>query len=160
VKAVVLALAAGLPPLYRAAVRSLLRRNLRRLRAGDVRPLVRSYADDVRFVFPGRSSWAADLRGREEVERWVRRFVDAGLQLEPHEILVAGPPWNTTVCLRFSDRAAAPDGSVVYENRGTIFGRIAWGKVTYYEVHEDTEKVSAFDEYLRGARERLARDRP
>jgi|SRR5215204_1756892 len=146
---VVLATALGaLPSLYAWTVRSMLHRNLRRLRAGEVGPLLGAYADDVRFVFPGRSSWAADLRGKDEVERWVRRFVRVGLQLEPHEILVAGPPWDTSVCLRFMDEATAPDGTIVYSNRGTIFAKIAWGKVTYYEVNEDTQKVAEFDEWL------------
>jgi hypothetical protein len=26
--------------------------------------------------------------------------------------------------------------------------KIAWGKVTYYEVNEDTQKVAEFDEWL------------
>ena len=144
-----LAVALGaLPALYAWAVRAALRHALRRLRAGDVTPLLRAYADEVRFVFPGCSSWAADLRGKGAVEPWLRRFVRVGLQLEPHEILVAGPPWATTVCLRYTDRCVARGGAVVYTNRGVLFGRLAWGKVTYYEVHEDTEKVAAFDAYL------------
>lgn len=138
----------ALPALYAWAVRFMLRRNLGRLWAGDPTPLLATYADDVHFVFPGRSSWAADLRGRDEVERWLRRFVRVGLQFEVHEILVAGPPWNTTVCLWFTDRLTAPEGDVVYANRGTILAKIAWGKVTYYEVNEDSQKVAEFDEWL------------
>jgi ketosteroid isomerase-like protein len=138
----------ALPALYAWAVRSMLRRNLGRLWAGDPTPLLATYADDVHFVFPGRSSWAADLRGKDEVERWLRRFVRVGLQFEVHEILVAGPPWNTTVCLWFTDLLTTPDGEVVYANRGTILAKIAWGKVTYYEVNEDTQKVDEFDEWL------------
>ncbi|MCW3067066.1 MAG: hypothetical protein JWN32_4238 [Solirubrobacterales bacterium] len=149
-KALVLA-AAALPPLYRAAVRALLRRNLVALNAGDPRPLFSSYADDVHFVFPGRSSWAADLHGREALEAWVRRFVEVGMEFDPDEIVVDGPPWSTRMCLRYKDRHRAPGGEIVYENRGIIFCRIAWGKLAYYEVNEDTEKVTAFDEYL-GAR--------
>ena len=148
---VALALAAMLgvlPTLYVWAVRYMLRRNLRRLRVGDLGPLFSTYADDVRFVFPGRSSWAADLRGKDELERWVQRFVRVGLQLEPHEILVMGPPWDTTVCLRFTDHFTAPDGVVVYANCGTIFGKIVWGKLTSYAVYEDTQKVAEFDDYL------------
>jgi ketosteroid isomerase-like protein len=138
----------ALPPLYAWAVRSMLRSNLGRLWAGDPTPLLDSYADNVHFVFPGRSSWAADLRGRDEVERWLRRFVRVGLHFEVHELLVAGPPWDTTVCLWFTDRLTAPDGEVVYANRGTILAKIAWGKVTYYEVNEDTQKVAELDEWL------------
>jgi len=59
-----------------------------------------------------------------------------------------GPPWDTTICLRFTDRCTAPDGTIVYTNRGMVFGKIAWGKITYYVVYEDTQKVAEFDEYL------------
>ncbi len=139
---------AALPPLYAWAVRWMLRRNLAWLWAGDPEPLLTTYADDVRFVFPGRSSWAADLRGKDGVRRWLGRFVRVGLRFEVHEILVNGPLWDTSVCLWFTDRLAAPDGEVVYENRGTILAKIAWGKVIYYEVNEDTQKVAELDEYL------------
>jgi ketosteroid isomerase-like protein len=145
----VLAVVFGLlPALYAWAVRSMLRRTSHRLREGDFEPLFRTYANDIRFVFPGHNSWAGEFRGREEVERWVRRVYQVGLRLEPHEILVTGPPWNTTVCLRFTDRCTAPDGTIVYTNRGMVFGKIAWGKITYYEIHEDTEKVVALDAYV------------
>ena len=137
-----------LPILYAGVVRSLLRRNLRHLREGDFEPVFNTYADDIRFVFPGQSSWAGEFRGRGEVERWVQRVYQVGLRLEPHEILVVGPPWDTTVCLRFTDTCTAQDGAIVYSNRGVIFGKIAWGKITYYELHEDTEKVVALDEYV------------
>jgi hypothetical protein len=146
---VALGLAAALPPLYRWSVGALLRRNLRAMKAGDPGPTFATYAEDVRFVFPGRNSWTTDIRGREELERWVRRFVDTGLQLDPEQVLVSGPPWNTTMCLRYTDRYTAPDGSVPYENQGVIYGKIAWGKLKYYEVCEDTNKVDDFDAYLK-----------
>ena len=149
VVALVLAVVLGLlPVLYAWAVRSMLYRTSRRLREGDFAPLFRTYADDIKFVFPGHNSWAGEFRGRAEVERWVRRVYQVGLRLEPQEILVMGPPWNTTVCLRFTDRCTAKDGTIVYTNRGMVFGKIAWGKITYYEIHEDTEKVVALDAYV------------
>jgi hypothetical protein len=149
VVALVLAVVFGmLPALYAWAVRSMLYRISHRLREGDFEPLFRTYANDIRFVFPGHNSWAGEFLGREEVERWVRRVYQVGLRLEPHEILVTGPPWNTTVCLRFTDRCTAPDGTIVYTNRGMVFGKIAWGKITSYEIHEDTEKVVALDAYV------------
>ncbi len=149
VVALVLAVVFGLlPALYAWAVRSMLRRTTHRLREGDFEPLFHTYANDIRFVFPGHNSWAGEFRGREEVERWVRRVYQVGLRLEPHEILVTGPPWNTTVCLRFTDRCTAPDGTIVYTNRGMVFGKIAWGKIIYYEIHEDTEKVVTLDAYV------------
>jgi len=73
----------------------------------------------------------------------LRRFHDAGLKVQPHEIVVGGPPWNTTVCIRITDRATDAGGDVIYENRAVLFGKIPWGKITFYEVYEDTEKVAA-----------------
>ena len=85
------ALAAAFPPLYGWAVRSMLRRNLARLWAGNPEPLLAAYAEDIHFVFPGRSSWAADVHGKQAVRRWLERFVRVGLRFEVHEILVEGP---------------------------------------------------------------------
>ena len=59
----------------------LLRHNMARLCAGDPGPLLRLYARDVRFRFPGDSSWAIELTGKAELERWLRRFIAAGLQI-------------------------------------------------------------------------------
>jgi ketosteroid isomerase-like protein len=146
---ILLALAAlAFPLLYGVAVRAMLRRNLARLREGDLKPLVKTFADDVHFIFPGESSWAADLRGPEAVAEWERHFLDAGLQLEPKEILVSGPPWNTKIALHFEDHLTAPDGERVYENRGVIFGTAAWGKMKEFIVYEDTQKLGPLDEYL------------
>jgi ketosteroid isomerase-like protein len=86
----------------------MLRRDLNRLRAGDLGPLFGTYAEDVGLVLSGRHSWAGDYRGKDEVERWTQRLVRVGVQLGPHEILVTGPPWNTTVCVHFTDQLIAP----------------------------------------------------
>ena len=147
--AALVALLSLLPTLYAWTVRFMLRRTLRRLREGDLEPLFSTYADDIRFVFPGHNSWAGEFRGREEVERWVRRVYQVGLRLELHEMLVTRPPWDTTFCLRFTDRCTVADGTIVYTNRGMFFGKIVWSKITSYEVHEDTEKVVALDEYVK-----------
>jgi ketosteroid isomerase-like protein len=144
------------PLLYTAALRRLLRRNLERLRGGDLGPMQQLYAEDIHFVFPGESSWSADLRGKHELEGWQRRFIDVGLQLDPHEILLAGPPWSTTVVLHFVDHLRAPQGGLVYENAGVILCKAVWGKIKFIAVYEDTQKVAALDEYLERA-EALAR---
>lgn len=78
----------------------------------------------------------------------MRRLVDVGLKGEVHEILVNGPPWRTTVCVIFPDRATDHAWSVTYENRAVLFGTIVWGKIVYLEDFEDTKKVESFDVYL------------
>jgi ketosteroid isomerase-like protein len=141
-------LGAALPALYAEAVARMFRFNIARVNEGDTRPLFRSYARDVVFTFPGESSWAGTFRGRDAVQAWVGRFVAAGLRLEPDDIVVSGPPWNTRACLRFTDALTLPDGTQPYRNAGVIYARIAWGRLTAYEVHEDTERTLAFDDYL------------
>lgn len=141
-------LVAVTPSLYAAVLRRLLRYNLRRLRTGDLRPMQRLYAADIHFVFPGHSSWSANLRGKPELERWQRRFVDVGLQLDPLDIFISGPPWNMKIVLHFLDHLRTPRGELVYENRGVIFARAAWGKIKFITVYEDTQKVAELDPYL------------
>ncbi len=128
--------------------KQILSRNMARLRVGDYRPLLRSDAKDVRFRFPGDSSWATELQGKQELERWLQRFVEVGLQIFPDEVVVKGPPWNTTLCVRGPVYLKNPQGETVYENRYVIWGRMSWGLVKEYEVYEDTQKSAALDEYL------------
>ncbi|MGZ4202355.1 MAG: hypothetical protein ACXVRH_09890 [Thermoleophilaceae bacterium] len=71
-----------------------------------------------------------------------------GLQIHADEIVVSGPPWRTTVCIRGHDHLSGDNGADVYENRYVIWGRIAWGLLREYEVYEDTQKSAALDAYL------------
>ena len=126
----------------------MIRRALRHHQAGNVDALLKFYAENARFVFPGKNSWAGEFQGKQAIAAWLRRFHGAGLKIEPHEIVVGGPPWNMTVCIRITDKATDSAGKVVYENRAVLFGKVRWGKIEFYEVYEDTEKVAALDEYL------------
>jgi len=134
--------------MYKAAVRWVIRRNVRALRHGDPAPLLAGYAEDAVLVFPGQSSWSGEHRGKAAIEAFLRRFLEAGIVGETHDILVNGPPWRTTVCVLFSDCAVDASGTVVYENRAVLFGRMVWGKIVYHEDFEDTHKVEQFDRYL------------
>src|SRR5262249_58677390 len=109
-----------------------------RHQSGDVGALLRSYADDVRFVFPGNNSWAGEFHGKEAVASWLRRFHEAGLELKPHEIVVGGPPWNTTVCIRITDPATDAGRNVIYENRAVRFGESRGGKINFSAGCEST----------------------
>ena len=136
--------------MYKLAVRWMIRRNVRALSNGDLDPLLSSYASDAVLVFPGESSWGGRHEGRPAIGEFLRRFVDAGLEGEVHDIVVNGPPWNTRVCVLFSDRAVR-DGRIVYENRAMLYARVRGGKITFQEDFEDTHRVEAFDELLRSA---------
>ena len=99
--------------MYKATVRWMIRRNIAALNAGDHGPALAMFADDLQFSFPGDNSWATEFRplergrqshvthrGRAEMERFLQRFVDAGIQMEVEDILVNGPPWNMRAAVR------------------------------------------------------------
>jgi ketosteroid isomerase-like protein len=126
----------------------MVKRSLRAHLRGDVEALLKTYAKDVRFRFPGTNSWAGEFRGVDAVRPWLERFYRVGLRFEVDEILIGGWPWNTKVAVHFADRLEAPDGALVYENSGFIYAKGAWGKIREYEVVEDTEKVARLDAWL------------
>jgi ketosteroid isomerase-like protein len=128
--------------------KKLISRDLERLRAGDYRPLLRRDAEDVRFRFPGASSWATEIQGKEQLERWLQRFVLIGIQIYADEVVASGPPWSMTVCIRGTDHLKSPTGETIYENRYVLWGRMAWGRLKEYEAYEDTQASKALDEYL------------
>jgi ketosteroid isomerase-like protein len=134
--------------LYAAIYRRLLRRTAAQLMAGDVDAFLRFYADDATLTFPGDNSWGPVYRGKDEIRGFLERFLRVGIRGEVLDIAVHGPPWDTTVFVRFDDRAAAPDGTVVYENRATILLKGSWGKIVSEEVFEDTERVAELDRWL------------
>ena len=125
----------------------LIAHNMAALNRGDTRPLLRFDHPDIRFRFPGESSWACEIQGRDELAVWLQRFVDTGLEIHADQVIAQGPPWNTTVCVRGTDHLDTAEGRI-YENRYVIWGRMSWGRLTEYEVYEDTEASLRLDERL------------
>jgi ketosteroid isomerase-like protein len=99
-------------------------------RAGNIEPTLRLDADNVRFVFPGDNSWSGEIRGKQELRRWLERMVRVGIKTFPDEVVAAGPPWRTTVCIRGHDHLTGPDGEQIYENRFVIWGKLRRGKLS------------------------------
>jgi hypothetical protein len=123
-------------------------RNMSAIRAGDPGPTLAMDADDVRFSFPGESSFAPGARGKRELKQWLDRFVAIGLQIYPDEVILKGFPWRQSICVRGHIHLDDAEEGRVYANRYVIWGRIAWGKLREYEVYEDTEQSRRLDEYL------------
>jgi hypothetical protein len=123
-------------------------RNMKAIRAGELGPTLAMDADDVRFSFPGESSFAPGASNKREHEQWLERFVKIGLQIYPDEVVLKGFPWRQTICVRGHIHLDDAEDGRVYDNRYVIWGRIAWGKLRDYEVYEDTEKSRKLDEYL------------
>ncbi len=123
-------------------------RSMTAIRDGDITPTTALYPDDVRFAFPGRNSFAPGAGNKAELERWLNRFTEIGLQIYPDEVVLKGFPWRQTICVRGHIHLDDPDEGRVYANRYVIWGHMSWGKMREYEVYEDTEETTRLDEYL------------
>jgi ketosteroid isomerase-like protein len=71
-----------------------------------------------------------------------------GLQHQADQVVASGPPWRMTMVLRGTDHLDDRSGTRVYENRYVIWATTRWGLIHDYEVYEDTERSTAFDDYL------------
>jgi ketosteroid isomerase-like protein len=144
--------------MYKATVRSMIRRNIAKLNDGDYRPALRMFRDDDTVSFPGRNSWAnqhrpaeqgrhafVTHRGRAQIEAFLRRNVDAGIHMMVDDILVNGPPWNTRVAIRVHEWVEGPDGQDRYNNRAVLFVTTAWGKIRAQEDYLDTDRIADLD---------------
>jgi len=101
---------------------------------------LRLMAPDIRFRFPGTSSFAADTATSGELRVWIARFAALRPAYEILDVLVAGPPWNTRVAVRLRDRIGDD-----YSNEGMQYLRMRWGKMVVDEVFVDTERIAAWE---------------
>jgi len=127
-----------------------------RTRAGDIRPTLALDAPDLTFTFPGSNSWSGTRHGRDAHRAWLERLVRVGVKTGVDAVVAGGLPWNMTACVRGRSWRDTPAGERVYENRYVIWAKLRWGRVTEYEVYEDTEKAQALDDYLEANEPALA----
>lgn len=127
----------------------LIARNMKAIREGDMAPTTAMYAEDVKFRFPGKNSFAPGADGKAALEGWLARFIRLGLQIYPDEVALTGWPWKQTISVRGHVHLDDPQDGRVYENRYVIWGHMRWGKMREYEVYEDTERTEALDAWLR-----------
>ena len=92
---------------------------------------------------PGRTH-----RGKDEIEAFLVRYVEHGLQMEVEDVLVNGPPWNARAAAIVHDWIPGPDGQDLYNNRAVIFVRTRWGRIQFEEDFEDSERSAAYDRLL------------
>jgi ketosteroid isomerase-like protein len=136
---------------YAWIVTLILRRGFRKLSSGDPAPVLNAFAPGARMIFPGEHSWALDSTDHGEIADWFHRFVAHRPQIVVTDIVVKGPPWNTRVCSRGSDRIELANGRT-YENDWCQFVRLSWGKLKDDRVYVDTQRVAALDRWLAEAR--------
>jgi len=127
-----------------------LRRDVRSLSAGDYRPTLSNYARHAVLCFnDGEHRWAGEHRGRGAIERFLKDFVAAGIEGEIRGLVWAGPPWRTTLLVRFDDHARDPAGAQIYRNRTVLLVRTRWGRIVHQEDYfEDSARIAALERRL------------
>jgi ketosteroid isomerase-like protein len=131
--------------MYRLIVKRQLRRSYRQMSEGNCEPVLEKFGPSTVFEFAGKHELGGERRGADAVRSVFRRLFEEvfpGVQLEPREIVVNGPPWNTRVAVHFSVRATMNDGEP-YRNAGMQFLRLRWGKVVEDRLYEDTQTLDA-----------------
>jgi hypothetical protein len=147
--------------MYKTAVRWQIRRTIERLNAGEYGRAVAMFTDNATLAFPGDNTWAnqhrptvkgrdrfATHRGRDEIEAFLRRYVEFGFHMEVEDILVNGWPWRSRAAVRVRHWASGPTGEDTYTNRAVLFVDTTWGKIRAQEDYEDTERVAQLDQLV------------
>ncbi|MCB0998100.1 MAG: nuclear transport factor 2 family protein [Acidimicrobiales bacterium] len=150
--------------MYKAAVRWMIRRSIRRLNSGDHGAALAMFADDGELCFPGDNSWSGQLRpvelgrqacvthrGRADIEAFLQRYVHTGIQMVVEDIFVNGPPWRMRAAARVHHWVPGADGSDLYANRAMLVVDTRWGKIRRQEDYEDTVRVLDFDSFQRSS---------
>jgi ketosteroid isomerase-like protein len=126
--------------MYRWTVARLVRFAYRRAIAGDDSFMMKMTSRDVAFNFPGESSFAASLVGRDALRKWLDRFVALEPDFEIRDVVVSGPPWDLAVAARFCD-AIGDD----YRNEGVEWIAVRWGRIRSVDVFLDTGRIEAWE---------------
>ncbi len=147
--------------MYKATVRWLIKRNIERANNGDFSSTMKMFADNATLSFPGDNTWSNMIRpthvgreafvthrGKDELQRFLQRYVDEKMHMVVDDILVNGPPWNTRVAIRVHHWVIGADGNDKYTNRAVLFVSTRWGKILSQEDYEDTERIAAYDRSL------------
>lgn len=130
--------------MYHAIVRSRVRSLWRSIEAGDYQAATATAAPDIEFRFVGDMPLAGRIGDASSFESWfaeVFAFLP-GIRLSLVEVVVAGPPWNTTVAARLRIAATLADGTE-YRNQGVQWARLRWGRLTFDEILFDTLALDA-----------------
>ncbi len=147
--------------MYKYAVRTMIRRSIGSLNQGRVEPTLKVFAEGATLTFPGDNTWSRMFHtpgrerhavvtheGRDEIEAFLRRYVEHGIQMEVEDILVNGPPWRTRVAVRchvWIPESAPPGTTDRYSNRAVLMATVVWGKIVAQEDYEDPMRVDAYE---------------
>lgn len=130
--------------MYAWCVRKITTLAFSRLQAGDATFATSLLAEGVRFRFPGRNPFAAELTTKDDSQQWLQRFAHFRPEFVIHDVIASGMPWNIRASIHFTDRIGGPDDPDAYINEGVCMIRLRWGRVVEEKVFLDTQAVADF----------------
>jgi ketosteroid isomerase-like protein len=133
--------------MIRRLVRALVRSSFSSIERGEIDGAMAPFAEDFRFTFPGRHSFAAQGMGKPEFRHWLNRLASLHPKFQVGEVFVQGPPWDQRIVFRLSDEIRAPDG-FLYRNELVEYARARWGRIKSLDVFLDTQAVAELDRHV------------
>ncbi len=95
------------------------------------------------------------------MRRWFQRLFHLfpRIEMQVHNMVVSGWPWNTQVVLEWTDRATPHTGQPVL-NSGVHVFHLRWGRITRVHAYLDTQTVAQACHTLAAAGDREAAQPP
>lgn len=136
------ALAAVVPPLYRAIVAVIVRGYFGELNKGNWQAVNDGLAAEFTYHFHGDHALGGTRRRRATMDAWWQRLfrILPDARWEVQDVLVAGPPWATRVSTHATIRGHLPEGTP-YENAFKQRIVLRFGKVVSVETLEDSQRL-------------------
>jgi ketosteroid isomerase-like protein len=127
--------------MYKRIVRRKVVQTFEAVSRQDPAPMLASLAGRFTYRFAGTNALSGVRTTRDEISAWWARIFELfpGARFEVRDVVVAGPPWRTTVAthvLLCAPRAGTED----YRNEFMQLLRLRWGRVTEILTLEDTQR--------------------
>jgi ketosteroid isomerase-like protein len=124
--------------MYRMIVRRQYRRLWRAMNEHNYQAVIDQLAPGFRMTFMGDTTLGGTRTTHRLMVAWFDRLFrllpDARFELR--ELAIEGPPWNTRIAGLFTIRATVLNEP--YENVFAQFVHLRYGRITWYEIYEDS----------------------
>jgi ketosteroid isomerase-like protein len=128
--------------MYATIVAGNVRSAWKHINARDIKYVLQQFASKFRYEFFGNHALSGIRHRQDSMQKFFERIfvVFPDSQFEILNVLVQGPPWNTTVVAHVRVRATL-ENAQLYENQIFQRIRIQWGRIVEILTLEDTQKL-------------------
>lgn len=129
--------------MYRAIVAHRVRTAWKHLNERDAEFVLKMFAPSFTHRFVGDNAMGGVRRRLETQRAWFARLfrVLPDIEFTVRDVLVGGWPWRTRVVALLTTKGTT--GGEPFRNEFAQTIELRWGRITYVNVVEDTEKMAA-----------------